>query len=384
VPEQEVSERVSRRLWELYHRHVPLAKGDVAYYYAPGSGYYEADLANDERRVFGIALSDMDGQLYGVGEDRDPFALQSISKVFAYALALEDHGRDEVLKHVGVEPSGDAYNSIEFDEHTNRPYNPMVNAGALVTTDLVRGADPSEKLDRLLATMRRAAANDDLQVDWDNYERELQVADLNRATTYLMRSLGMLTGDAEAILRLYLQQCSVTVTCRDLAVMAATLANGGVNPVTRTAVFAPQNVRDVLSVMFMCGMYDAAGQWAFHVGVPAKSGVSGGVMAPIPGKLGIATYSPGLDVYGNSVRGVNVCGEISGRLGLHNFATDAEDAVLGPREPPDPGAPTDSSTSLIARPGEGESKPRNRLDSFAMDLTSELNIPPDRVGEDGR
>ena len=130
MPGQEVEERVNRRLWELYHRHLPLDKGDVAYYYEPGRGYYEAELANEERRIFGIALADLDGRLYGVGEHEDPFALQSLSKVFAYALALEDHGREEVLKHVGVEPSGDAFNSIEFDEHTNRPYNPMVNAGA--------------------------------------------------------------------------------------------------------------------------------------------------------------------------------------------------------------------------------------------------------------
>ena len=239
-----------------------------------------------------------------------------------------------------------------------------------MTTDLVRGDNPEQKLDRLLGIMRRCAGNENLQVDRDNYEREVAAADRNRATTYLMRSLGMLEGDAEAILRLYLQQCSVTVTCRDLAVMAATLANGGINPTTRVPVLSPTSVRDVLSVMYMCGMYDAAGQWAFHVGVPAKSGVSGGIFAPIPGKMGIATYSPGLDVYGNSVRGVAVCGEISGRLGLHHFSTDAEDAVLGPREPPEPGAADDSSMSLTAGVGEGTG--RNRIDSFAMDLTRDL------------
>jgi glutaminase len=149
-----------------------------------------------------------------------------------------------------------------------------------------------------------------------------------------MRSNGMIAGDVEAVLALYLQQCSVKVTCRDLAVMGATLANGCVNPMTSERVQSRQHVRDVLSVMHTCGMYDAAGQWAFDVGVPAKSGVSGGIVAAVPGKMGIGVFSPGLDDHGNSVRGVRVCEEVSGRLGLHVFATEAEDAMLGDRTRP--------------------------------------------------
>ncbi len=147
-----------------------------------------------------------------------------------------------------------------------------------------------------------------------------------------MRSQGMLSGDVEGILALYLRQCSVQVTCRDLAVMAATLANGGVNPLTRERALPLRHVREVLSVMHTCGMYDAAGQWAFDIGVPAKSGVSGGILAIVPGKGGIGVYSPGLDAHGNSVRGIRVCQEISERLGLHVFATEAEDALLGPMQ----------------------------------------------------
>jgi glutaminase len=143
----------------------------------------------------------------------------------------------------------------------------------------------------------------------------------------------MLAGDVEAILALYLRQCSVQVTCRDLAVTAATLANGGVNPLTGERALPLRRVRDVLSVMHTCGMYDAAGQWAFDIGVPAKSGVSGGILVVVPGKGGIGVFSPGLDSYGNSVRGIRVCQEISERLGLHVFATEAEDALLGPMEP---------------------------------------------------
>jgi glutaminase len=198
-----------------------------------------------------------------------------------------------------------------------------------VTSDLVRGKDPDEKLARILSVLRLCAANDDLDVDQSTFQREMRGADRNRATAYLMRSLAMLEGDVEAILALYLRQCSVRVTCYDLAVMAATLANGCVNPLSGERVLPRACVRDVLSVMYTCGMYDAAGQWAYDVGLPAKSGVSGGILVVVPGKGGIGVYSPGLDAYGNSVRGIKVCEDISGRMGLHVFATDEEDAMLG-------------------------------------------------------
>lgn len=329
MPAPEVSRRITERLAELRERHAPLVPGSVHHYYGPGRGYYPAQEAGAEADLFAIAVSTCDGEVHGAGDDTTRFALQSISKVFAYALALEDRGRDEVLEHVGVEPSGDAYNSVVIDESRRRPYNPMINAGALVTADLVRGADPEEKHARLLDTMRRFAGNDALDVDDETFERELATADRNRATAYLMRSLGMIEGDVEEILALYLRQCSVTVTCRDLAVMGATLANGCVNPVTGERVPGARCVRDVLSVMYTCGMYDFAGQWVFEVGFPAKSGVSGATMAAIPGKLGVAVFSPGLDSYGSSVRGIAVCQELSDRLGLHLLAPDTEDAMLG-------------------------------------------------------
>ena len=145
-----------------------------------------------------------------------------------------------------------------------------------------------------------------------------------------MRSHGMFDGDVEASVALYLQHCSVQVTCRDLAIMAATLANGGVNPITGRQALRRDVVRDVLSVMYTCGMYDFAGQWAYSIGVPAKSGVSGGILVVVPGKVGIGVFSPGLDRFGNSVRGTRVCREISERLGLHVFATESEDDLLNP------------------------------------------------------
>jgi glutaminase len=332
VPTSANGPRTDERLEELYRRHLLVGEDSVASYYKSGRGYYKPELSAEERDRFSVCIVRVDGEVYKAGDYDRPFALQSISKVFVYGLALADHGRDYVLKHVGVEPSGDAFNSIVFDERNNRPYNPMVNAGALVTTDLVRGKDPSEKLERILRILRSYAGNEAIAVDDDTFGAEIRTADRNRATAYLMRSQGMISGDVETILALYLRQCSVQVTCRDLAVMAATLANGGVNPVSGERALPLRHVREVLSVMHTCGMYDAAGQWAFDIGVPAKSGVSGGIMAIIPGKGGVGVFSPGLDSHGNSVRGIRVCQEISERLGLHVFATEAEDALLGPRE----------------------------------------------------
>ncbi len=311
VPSPEISRQIGERLEELYRRHLSVTDQAVANYYAPSQGYYPPDRRGSQRDEFGICLTLVDGETYQAGDADVPFALQSISKVFAYGLTLADHSREHVLRRVGVEPSGDAFNSLVFDEHNSRPFNPMVNAGALATTDLIRGADPGDKLARILDVLRCCAGNDNLGVDTATFDAEQRGADRNRATAYLMRSDGILAGDIDAILALYLQQCSVHVTCRDLAVMGATLANGAINPITGRRALPRDRVRDVLSVMYTCGMYDFAGQWAYSVGVPAKSGVSGGLLAVIPGKMGIGVFSPGLDRFGNSVRGTAVCQELS-------------------------------------------------------------------------
>ena len=331
MPTQEIRQRVNRRLEELYRRHLLLHDDEVVGYYNSGIGYNKPEeIVEAKAKPFAISLATTDGEVFHTGDHDRPFALQSISKVFVYGLALEACGRDRVLQRVGVKPSGDAFNSIVFDERNNRPYNPMVNAGALATTALVEGVETTEQaLERILGAIRRYAGNQSLEVDEDTFEAEMRTADRNRATAYLMRSDGMLAGDIEATLALYLRQCSISVTCEDLAMMAATLANGGANSATGEQVLSPRYVRDVLSVMHTCGMYDFAGQWAYQIGIPAKSGVSGGIIAVVPGKLGIGVFSPGLDAYGNSVRGTAVCEEISARLGLHIFADKAEDALLG-------------------------------------------------------
>lgn len=321
--------QVQQRLEELYQHHREADPLEVTRFYQSGRGYYPPDLAGTERDQFGIAIVGVDGRQFGAGDRDLRFPLQSISKVFAYALALEAHGRDAVLRRVGVEPSGESFKSIVFDERNNRPLNPMVNAGALVATDLVAGRGAEEKLAVLLRSIRLHAGDDRLEVDAETFEREISTADRNRAIAYLMRDAGMISGDVEAVLSLYLQQCSIHVSCHDLAVMGATLAGGGVNPLTGLRAMPGAHIRDVLSVMFTCGMYDFAGEWAYDVGLPAKSSVSGGILCVVPGKGGLAVFSPGLDRFGNSVRGIGVCKEISRGLGLHVFATEEEDAILG-------------------------------------------------------
>ena len=331
----ETRRRVDERLEELYRRHLALgeAEGDLAGYYSSEHGYYEPRQTTDEGDRFSLCLVTVDGDVHVAGDHELPFPLHSLSKVFVYGNGARGARAREVLWRVGVKPSADSFTTLGFDEATNRPYNPMVNDGALATTDMMLGPDFDESFERILEILHRYAGNDSLAADEETFRAECRGADRNRATAYLMRSNRMLAGDVDATLRLYLRQRSVHVTCRDLAVMAATLANGCVCPVTGERALAADHVRDVLSVMYTCGMYDFAGEWAYEIGVPAKSGVSGGIMAIVPGKMGIGVFSPGLDRYGNSVRGVRVCSEISERLGLHVFATDAEDALLGQAQP---------------------------------------------------
>ncbi len=280
--------------------------------------------ADGEEDVFGLAGTDVDGTQWSVGDCDHRFALQSISKVITYALALEDNGRDATLRHVGVEPSGDPFHSITFDEANQRPFNPMINSGALVATHLVEGADRAEKVERLLQRVRAFTGVADLAVDEDLLADQLAASDRNLAISYLMRSLGMLSGSIEDNLAVYLSMCSVRVDTTELSVLGATLAHGGINPLTGERAMDEHHVRDVVSVMMTCGMYDAAGEWATEVGIPAKSGISGGIVAVMPNRLGIATFSPGLDAHGTSVRGQAVFRELSNRFGLHMFAAPDE------------------------------------------------------------
>jgi glutaminase len=256
--------------------------------------------------------------VYSVGDASSQFTIQSVSKPFAYALALDDLGFDAVLERVGVEPTGDAFNSITVDEASGRPFNPMVNAGAIVTTSLLRGTGRIERERRLLEGMA-AFAGRDLSIDRTVFEAERETGDRNRAIAYLMRTFGMLREDVEEAVLSYFMQCSLLVDVEDLAVMGATLANRGVNPITGVRAVDEQHMPRVLSVMSSCGMYDYAGEWLYRVGLPAKSGVSGAVVAVLPGVLAVAAFSPRLDARGNSVRGVMACESLARRFRLHVF-----------------------------------------------------------------
>ncbi len=303
----QVGSPVQRYLHELVDELGAENRGEVA--------DYIPELSRADPDAFGIAVATTDGHCFEAGDSRLDFTIQSISKPFVFGLALERHGRDAVLSRVGVEPSGNAFNSLAVDS-TNRPFNPMVNAGALVTTGLVDGDDEPARLASLLDGFARFAGRA-LAIDEAVFASEQDTGDRNRALAYLMRSFGLIEGDVDETIDLYFRQCSVLVDCRDLAVMAATLANAGRNPVTGEQAIEPDYVESVLSVMGTCGMYDFAGEWAYRVGLPAKSGVAGGVIAVLPGQFGIGVYSPRLDVKGNSVRGIEVCRRFATDFSLH-------------------------------------------------------------------
>ena len=276
---------------------------------------YIPELAKADPATFGLSLATLDGAVYSAGE-LVPFTIQSVSKPFVYALALADSGSDAVLAKVGAEPTGDPFNSISLDDVSGRAFNPMVNAGAIVTASLVAGGSRAGQFERILDGLSSFAGRS-LGVDEDVFASERDTGHRNRAIAYLMRSAGLLDDDVDAQVDLYFRQCSIAVTARDLAVMAATLANAGVNPMTGERVVPRHVIAPVLTVMSTCGMYDYAGEWLYRVGMPAKSGVSGGVASALPGQMGLAAHSPRLDPRGNSVRGVAACERISERLGLH-------------------------------------------------------------------
>ena len=297
-------------LQELHRQFAGVKEGDLA--------TYIPELAKANPNWFGICLVTATGAVYEVGDSRQPFTIQSISKPFVYGLALEDNGRAPVLAKVGVEPTGDAFNSISLDPGTGRPRNPMINAGAIASAGLIAGRTVKTRFQRLIDTFSLYAGRE-LSLDDSVYASENETGHRNRAIGHMLRNFDILTGDPTPTVELYFKQCSISVNCRDLGIMAATLANRGVNPVTGKQAIRGEYVESVLSVMASCGMYDFAGEWIYNIGMPAKSGVAGGVIAVLPGQMGIGVFSPPLDARGNSVRGIRVCNELSRIFDLHLF-----------------------------------------------------------------
>ncbi len=265
-----------------------------------------------------LALCTRSGNLYSVGDDDYEFSIQSISKPFVYAIALDQGGVENVHSVVGMEPSGEAFNELSLDDDTKRPTNPMINAGAIAVNQLVAGTDATvEKRCSMVLDVFSRLAGRRLRFDEDIIDAELETADRNMALAHMLRVYGIIEDDVDDAVTSYIRQCSILVTVKDLAVMAATLANGGVQPVTGERVLSSQACRLTQSVMASAGMYDGSGKWMSTVGIPAKSGVAGGLIGTLPGQLGAASLSPRLNEKGNSVRGVEIFRRLSKSLGLH-------------------------------------------------------------------
>jgi len=287
---------------------------------------YIPELARVNPDNFALAACTVDGDQESVGDAAVEFTLQSLSKPFVYARALQRKGVEAVHQRVGVEPTGDPFDSIIRLDAAKRPHNPMVNAGALAVTSLLidEGAEGSAQRGAAMVDLFSAFAGRSLSgIDESVYQSERATGHRNRAIAHLLNNFQILAAPVEDALDLYFQQCSVRVTAPDLAVMAATLAAGGWNPVTGRRVLEPHRVPPVLTLMFICGLYDDSGRFALEVGLPAKSGVSGGILAVVPGRMGLAAYAPRLDEHGNSVRGLAALRHLSATLALHTFACPA-------------------------------------------------------------
>ncbi|MBC6695683.1 glutaminase A [Terrisporobacter mayombei] len=269
----------------------------------------------------GICIIDKYNNIYCAGDYNKKFTIQSISKTIVLAMALMDNEWDYVFSKVGMEPSGDPFNSIMKLEtnDTKIPCNPMINAGAIATTSLIKGKNLKDKEERMLSFFRKLAKNDSLQINKSVYESEKLTGNRNRAMAYLLKNDGVIEGDVDETLDLYFKQCSIEVSVIDLARIGLLFANYGIDIETGERVISENISRMIKTFMVTCGMYDASGEFALKVGIPAKSGVGGGIMASIPNRMGIGVFGPSLDKKGNSIAGLKVLEELSQRLSLSIF-----------------------------------------------------------------
>jgi glutaminase len=282
---------------------------------------YIPALAKVPSKLFGIALVDVDGNTYSTGDAESLFSIQSISKVFTLARVLQDSGPDVVMKGVGVDATGQVFNSIvAVEQYKGHQMNPLVNPGAIASAGQVAGKTDAEKWAKILSTYEDFAGRK-LEVNAEVYKSEAETNQRNQAIGMLMYAYGLIQDDPIMVTDVYTRQCSVNVSAKDLALMAATLANGGKNPVTKKQVIDPKYVPKILAVMATAGLYDDSGIWLFKVGLPAKSGVGGGLIAVVPGRFGIATFAPPLDAAGNSVRGQLAIGYVAEQLGANPYAS---------------------------------------------------------------
>jgi len=286
---------------------------------------YIPALAKVDSKIYGIALVTPDGKVYTAGDVKSEVSIQSISKVFTMAKVIEDDGADAIEKRIGVDATGMRFNSIVSVEFAQKALggpeiNPLVNPGAITATSMVQGASRAEVWKKII-DFHSDFAGRPLSVNQEVYESEAATNQRNQAIGALMYAYGFIKSDPAQATDVYTEQCSISVNAKDLATMAATLANGGKNPVTGKQVMKTENVPEVLAVMATAGLYDDSGKWLYHTGLPGKSGVGGGIIAVSPGKFGIAVVSPPLDAAGNSVRAQKAIADISNALGGNPYAT---------------------------------------------------------------
>lgn len=289
-------------------------------------------LASVDPDLFGVCVADVDGGVHSAGDTDVEFSIQSISKAFVYALVCDTYGHQIVHDRVGVNNTGLAFNSVMAIElNDGHPLNPMVNAGALATTALMPGETPAEQWEAVRLGLS-AFAGRPLELDGEVYRSEAATNQRNRAIAGLLESYGRVEINPQDVVDVYTKQCALKVNAQDLAVMGATLADGGVNPVTGKQVVSGQVCSDTLAVMAANGLYERSGEWLFEIGLPGKSGVAGGIVTISPGKAGIGVFSPRLDPAGNSVRGQRATAYLSRALGLNIFASDAHVPTRGNRD----------------------------------------------------
>ncbi|XP_078002019.1 glutaminase liver isoform, mitochondrial isoform X3 [Phascolarctos cinereus] len=282
---------------------------------------YIPQLAKSDPDLWGVSLCTVDGQRHSVGQTKIPFCLQSCVKPLTYAISVSNLGTEYVHKYVGKEPSGLRYNKLSLNEE-GIPHNPMVNAGAIVVSSLVKmDCNKAEKFDFVLQYLNKMAGNEYMGFSNATFQSEKETGDRNYAIGYYLKEKKCFPKgvDMMAALDLYFQLCSVEVTCESGSVMAATLANGGICPITGESVLSAESVRNTLSLMHSCGMYDFSGQFAFHVGLPAKSAVSGAILLVVPNVMGLMCLSPPLDKVGNSLRGISFCQKLVSLFNFHNY-----------------------------------------------------------------
>lgn len=276
---------------------------------------YIPELGKADKNKLGIFIHTVDGQKYSIGNTDERFTIQSISKIISYALVLESYDFNYVFEKVGMEPSGEAFNSlIELDLNSNRPFNPMINSGALTVASLLL---PKFSFDDIHAISRRLCMDPDIGFDEDVYNSEMSHISRNRAIAYLLESKGIIENNVEDTLKLYTKLCSMTVTAETLANFGLVLANGGINPVNGFRMLSEPVVKIIKTIMLTCGMYDSSGEFAVRVGIPTKSGVGGGLLSAVDKAMGIGIFGPSLDEKGNCIAGKAVLEYLSNKLDLH-------------------------------------------------------------------